>query len=119
MDIEEVRAATPGAGAAHHLNAAGCSLASRATLRAVIEHLELEARAGGYEAEVAAALTRRAVNVVAVPPAHAMWDLGVRGLPAVLRASPHVYNNDADLQALTAAVGEITGARHPGKEHAA
>jgi selenocysteine lyase/cysteine desulfurase len=53
IDVEAVRAATPGAAQAHHFNAAGCSLASRATLDAVCEHLELEARAGGYEAAAA------------------------------------------------------------------
>ena len=53
IDVEAVRAATPGAAHAHHFNAAGCSLASRATLAAVCEHLELEAHGGGYEAAAA------------------------------------------------------------------
>ena len=53
IDVEAVRSATPGAAHAHHFNAAGCSLASRATLAAVCEHLELEAHAGGYEAAAA------------------------------------------------------------------
>ncbi|HWM10669.1 MAG TPA: aminotransferase class V-fold PLP-dependent enzyme [Solirubrobacteraceae bacterium] len=67
-------------------------------------------------AAVAAALAQRRVNVVAVPAAHGLWDLGGRGLPAVVRASPHVYDNDADLEALLDGVGAIAGAR---KEFAA
>jgi selenocysteine lyase/cysteine desulfurase len=66
---------------------------------------------GTASADVATALARRGVNVVAVPPGHGLWDLGGRGLPAVVRASPHVYDNDADQQALLDGVGAIAGAR--------
>jgi cysteine desulfurase / selenocysteine lyase len=61
--------------------------------------------------DVAAALARRRVNVVAVPAAHGIWDLGRRGLPAVVRASPHVYDNDADVTALLDGVGAIAARR--------
>lgn len=54
LNIAALRAATPGAGDAHHFNAAGASLPARATLDVIIEHLELEARCGGYEAAAAA-----------------------------------------------------------------
>jgi cysteine desulfurase/selenocysteine lyase len=54
LDIQALRAATPGTRYAHHLNAAGASLPSAAVLRTVIEHLELESRIGGYEAAEAA-----------------------------------------------------------------
>lgn len=71
---------------------------------------------GLASAEVAAALARRRVNVVAVPAAHGLWDLGGRGLPAVVRASPHVYDDEADLQALLDGIGAIAERR---KEFAA
>jgi selenocysteine lyase/cysteine desulfurase/glycine/D-amino acid oxidase-like deaminating enzyme len=53
--VAQARAATPGAGHAHHLNAAGAALPSSAVLETVVEYLRLEARIGGYEA---AALAR-------------------------------------------------------------
>lgn len=53
--VARARATTPGTGHAHHLNAAGAALPSAAVLEAVVEHLRLEARVGGYEA---AALAR-------------------------------------------------------------
>ncbi|QYN39476.1 aminotransferase class V-fold PLP-dependent enzyme [Pseudonocardia sp. DSM 110487] len=53
--VTRARAATPGTSHAHHLNAAGAALPSAAVLEAVVEHLRLEARIGGYEA---AALAR-------------------------------------------------------------
>jgi len=55
---------------------------------------------GRAAADVAAHLGQHGVRVVSVPAAHGRWDLGARGLPAIVRASPHVYNDDADLQAL-------------------
>jgi cysteine desulfurase/selenocysteine lyase len=44
------------------------------------------------------------VHVVPVPASHGQWDLGRRGLPAVVRASVHVYNNDDDIDAFTTAL---------------
>jgi selenocysteine lyase/cysteine desulfurase len=49
------RADTPGAAARIHLNNAGAALMPRSVLEAVIEHLNLEAVTGGYEAAEAAA----------------------------------------------------------------
>ena len=50
LDIQSLRAATPGTRYAHHFNAAGAALPSDTVLRTVVEHLGLEARLGGYEA---------------------------------------------------------------------
>jgi cysteine desulfurase/selenocysteine lyase len=72
--------------------------------------------AGLGSADVVARLAERDAKVVAVPRGHALWDLGGRGLSAVVRASPHVYDNDADLEALLDGVGAIARAR---KEFAA
>ena len=50
IDVERARAETPGCDAVVHLNNAGAGLMPEVVLRTVIEHLELEARIGGYEA---------------------------------------------------------------------
>ena len=54
MDIEALRARTPGTAHRTHLNNAGAALMSQTTLDAITEHLGLESRIGGYEAEEAA-----------------------------------------------------------------
>ena len=91
----------------------GVELADPPAARSAIVTFHLP---GLASAQVAAALAERGVNVVAVPPGHGLWDLGGRGLVAVVRASPHVYDNDDDLQALLDGVGAIAGRR---KEFAA
>ncbi|MDQ0365567.1 N-methyl-L-tryptophan oxidase [Catenuloplanes indicus] len=45
------------------------------------------------------------VHVTSVPDHHGRWDLGRRGLRSVVRASVHVYNDESDVSALTAALG--------------
>jgi len=50
VDVAAERLRTPGTRLGHHLNAAGSSLPTVQTLDAVIGHLRLEARIGGYEA---------------------------------------------------------------------
>jgi selenocysteine lyase/cysteine desulfurase len=54
MDIDLLRARTPGTEHRTHLNNAGAALMSQTTLDAITEHLGLESRIGGYEAEDAA-----------------------------------------------------------------
>lgn len=62
--------------------------------------------------DVAAALRRDHVDSIAVPASHAQWDLGARGLPSVVRVSPHVYNDEEDVQALLESVAAVAaGAR--------
>ncbi len=63
IDVSRARGETPGCGETIHLNNAGSALPSVGTRRAQIEHLELEARLGGYEAHAAAAERVDAVKV--------------------------------------------------------
>ncbi len=49
IDIETVRADTPGCASVIHLNHAGASLAPMPVLETVVEYLQSEARIGGYE----------------------------------------------------------------------
>jgi cysteine desulfurase/selenocysteine lyase len=51
LDIEKLRAETPGVAHAVHLSACGSGLMPQPVLDAVRDHLELEARIGGYEAQ--------------------------------------------------------------------
>lgn len=59
---------------------------------------------------VVARLSLDGVRAVSVPASHAQWDLGDRGLPSVVRASIHVYNDQGDLDALVAGVAAIAAA---------
>jgi len=49
LDIEKLRADTPGTQAVIHFNNAGCSLPVKETIDIITEYLQLEATLGGYE----------------------------------------------------------------------
>ena len=55
LDIEALRATTPGCVNRNHLNNAGAALLSSGTIAAMTDHLQREALIGGYEAEAEAA----------------------------------------------------------------
>lgn len=55
MDIQQLRDDTPGCSRRVHLNNAGASLMPAPVLAAVLDHIELEAHIGGYEAAAEAA----------------------------------------------------------------
>ncbi len=51
IDIEKIRAETPGIEFSTHLLACGSSLMPKNVVDAIIQHTQLEALMGGYEAE--------------------------------------------------------------------
>ncbi|MBF4586872.1 aminotransferase class V-fold PLP-dependent enzyme [Curtobacterium sp. VKM Ac-2887] len=57
--------------------------------------------------EVSARLRQRRIDSISVPASHAQWDLGARGLPSVVRVSPHVYNDDEDVRVLLEGVADV------------
>ena len=61
--------------------------------------------------DVSRRLAELNVRTVSVPSSHGQWDLGSRGVPAVVRASVHVYNDASDTQALLHGVAVMAGAR--------
>ena len=61
IDVSRVRADTPGCRDVVHLNNAGAALPPRVVVDTVVEHLELEARVGGYAAADAVAPRSAAV----------------------------------------------------------
>ncbi|HET7666810.1 MAG TPA: hypothetical protein VFK56_12240 [Mycobacterium sp.] len=55
LDIEALRATTPGCANRNHLNNAGAALLNNVTITAIADYLQREAMVGGYEAEAEAA----------------------------------------------------------------
>ncbi len=64
---------------------------------------------------VVADLAQHRIRLVSVPATHGQWDLGDRGIPAVVRASLHVYNDENDISALIDRITEIARARPKGR----
>ena len=65
-------------------------------------------RDGEEPRETVRKLRENGFHLVAVPASHGQWDLGRRGLSAVVRASVHVYNDADEVDAL---VAEVAGSR--------
>ncbi|WP_205796766.1 aminotransferase class V-fold PLP-dependent enzyme [Microbacterium enclense] len=82
----------------------GVTVADPAGTRSAIVTFVVE---GVASPDAVVELARRGVRVVSVPATHGQWDLGDRGVPGVVRASPHVYNDDTDVSALVDGVAAI------------
>ena len=75
LDVQALRDETPGTRHRIHLNNAGAGLMPAPVLRAITEHLELEARIGGYEAaeertEEIASVYRALASLLRTDPAN-------------------------------------------------
>jgi cysteine desulfurase/selenocysteine lyase len=94
IDIDAVRADTPGCWDRIHFNNAGASLMPRPVVDTVVGHLELEARVGGYEAADAerrrtAGVYRSAARLVGcLPEEVALLENATRAWHAVFYALP-------------------------------
>jgi selenocysteine lyase/cysteine desulfurase len=124
LDVDAVRADTPGTANVLHFNNAGAALPPRPVLDAQVHHLEREAAIGGYEAEAEAeerlARTYDAIarmlgcapdEVALLENATRAWDMAFYGVPfsegdrILTSRSAYASNHIACLQ-----VAERTGA---------
>jgi selenocysteine lyase/cysteine desulfurase len=109
IDVARVRADTPGCRDVVHLNNAGAALPPRIVVDTVIEHLELEARVGGYAAadevaarsnavyESVAALIGAAPDEVAlVENATRAWDMAFYALATTFVAGDRILTSRAE-----------------------
>ena len=93
MDIEQIRDQTPGVAHRLHLNNAGAGLMPASVLAAITDHLELEARIGGYEAasqesesleavyeQIATLIGAQADEIALLGNATLAWDQAFYGL---------------------------------------
>ena len=93
-EVESVRAQTPGADQVVHLNHAGSSLPSAATLETQLDHLRREALTGGYEAadeaadrsemvyhSIAALIGAERTEIARLEQATAAWNAGFWSVP--------------------------------------
>jgi len=94
LDVARLRADTPGCTNRVHLNNAGAGLMAEPVLRAMLEHLQLEAEIGGYEAAeaqeaaiadlyaaTAALLNCRPENIAVAPSATDAYSRALSSIP--------------------------------------
>ena len=127
IDVERARADTPGCRDVVHLNNAGAALPPRVVVDTVIEHLELEARIGGYAAgdavadrtaavygSVAALLGSSTDEVALVENATRAWDMVFYALAATFAPGDRILTSRREYASNVIAflqVARRTGAR--------
>ncbi|NMO21914.1 aminotransferase class V-fold PLP-dependent enzyme [Pyxidicoccus fallax] len=112
IDVTRARAETPGTAHVAHFNNAGASLPAQPVLDAVMEHLQREARIGGYEAEDAARdrlervydsigmlLNASRDEVAVVENATVAWDMAFYGLAQDFRPGDRILTGVAEYAA--------------------
>jgi selenocysteine lyase/cysteine desulfurase len=122
LDVERARADTPGCRHVVHLNNAGASLPPRVVVDTVIEHLELEARIGGYAAgdEVAdrsAAVYESVAKLVGATPreialvenATRAWDMVFYSLASDFGPGDRVLTSRAEYASNAIAMLQVAG----------
>ena len=110
LDIEAIRSETPGLASGTHLIASGAALMPQPVIDAVQEHIELEARVGGYEAHaaragaldgvydaVAALIGARREEIALVENATVAWQHAFYALP--LRPGDRILTCEAEYAA--------------------
>ncbi len=110
IDLGKIRAETPGVQHVNHLLACGSALPSQPVVDAVIDHLQLEAQIGGYEAhaarkgaleavyqDVADLLNAEAGEIALLDNATAAWCQIFYGMP--FRAGDRVLTCEAEYSA--------------------
>ena len=125
IDVARARAETPGCSEVVHFNNAGASLMPRTVLEAVKDHLDLEARIGGYEAAnrekdrwehtydaVARLLGCRRDEVAIVENATRAWDMACYAVPLgagdrILTARAEYVSNYLAFLQLTRRTGAV------------
>jgi selenocysteine lyase/cysteine desulfurase len=109
IDVARARADTPGCRDVVHLNNAGASLPTRGVLDTVIDHLELEARLGGYAAadtvadrseavyaSVAALVGAAPDEIALVENATRAWDMVAYSLGASFTPGDRILTSQAE-----------------------
>jgi selenocysteine lyase/cysteine desulfurase len=127
IDVARVRADTPGCRDVVHLNNAGAALPPRVVVDTVIEHLELEARVGGYRAadetaarahavyeSVATLVGARVEEIALLENATRAWDMAFYALASSFAPGDRIITSRAEYASNVIAflqVAHRTGAR--------
>ena len=127
IDVGRVRADTPGCRDVVHLNNAGAALPPRVVVDTVVEHLELEARVGGYAAADAVAARSTAVyrsvatllraapdEIALVENATRAWDMAFYALASSFTAGDRILTSRAEYASNV--IGRLQTAQRTGAE---